>query len=59
MLQIQAPTPRATLVSPTFSQLRTGLMKPRERVAGLPRRETCRRVVETIDTRYVTGYKER
>ncbi len=33
-------------------------MESRKPVAGLPRHETCRRMLEMIDTRYVTGYKE-
>jgi hypothetical protein len=33
-------------------------MESRERVAGLLHREACRRMVEVIDTRYVTGYRE-
>ena len=32
-------------------------MESRERASRLARRETCRSMVEMLDTRYVTGYK--
>ena len=50
--------PRITLGFPTSSHLRAGLMESRERFARLPHREACRGMVEVIDTRYVTGYRE-
>ena len=34
-----------------------GPMESRERASRLARRETCRSMVEMLDTRYVTGYK--